>query len=566
MPHVGIHLITLGKSVELLKCDPGCAGFFETEECLKLARWGAIGPDVFFWACYEVGGNSALVRDAILMGYRILEPLLTFHSLLSPLRCGAAGIRDYVANGLCRQLQKQLELTRLLIEDLDTGEGARDERTVPSFKPPAVYAVDSDAPCWTDLLRCGTSGIFAENLLCAARQSEPHHIKVKLTAHALGYLTHLAAIMLGHPYMHRYGTAPQPSSLCTRYLGELCIDCMAWTGCETPDIAQAHLHERMALDDDTINHLALLYRNALLATYGHNLRCRHLETSMLRNIFELISDYFLYATTQTMLPAPTPCDHVPCRIIDELLASPPIIPSRADRINWVELMQGILIHIVWSLKTLDKLSTVPLSLLAESTELPYRWWLYLMDLLTHDLYRSTRLLLVLQGHIIPFSEEVNPLGLFSYESAGSDMTVRMRENEQHENKMNRHCTNTQPSDEVKTADLSTENYLDLLEADVQSAPSPASPGGHIPWQTVLRANRHPLGHGPDLGAILIAKAMQDKGIVSSSNLDLRALDGLTLGTMDFTPDNARMCAWQNWTAAFQWDRPPHQRIQCGRKP
>jgi hypothetical protein len=132
-----------------------------------------------------------------------------------------------------------------------------------------------------------------------------------------------------------------------------------------------------------------------------------IDRDQILSLFKFMREYLEKATTQSLLSIPEPQEPVPFPALDELFEAPPNVPNPTDSdADWEDVFQGLVAFISWAGKTVIEGYLLPIALGADLATFPLRWWFYRINLLLYDFYKSVRMLLVLEGYVLPFSDEI----------------------------------------------------------------------------------------------------------------------------------------------------------------
>ena len=109
MPHFGIHLICLEKTIKRLnKLGRGYDRWFSEEQDLKAARWGAIGPDIFFWSYYEKE-EVRVLQNIIYQVFEIFKILQEIEDIFEPIGDLPGDIMNYLSGDSIETIESGIE-------------------------------------------------------------------------------------------------------------------------------------------------------------------------------------------------------------------------------------------------------------------------------------------------------------------------------------------------------------------------------------------------------------------------------------------------------------------------
>jgi hypothetical protein len=242
MPQFGIHLKTLDNTIEKLESiDEKYADFFDNQRKMIMARWGAIGPDVFFWSFYERNRGNEAIENTIFLGYRIMEPFDEIKKILDPIGDNKEKIKDFISGGVDDVIKQMNKIISSLKAVIIGGTVAECFDFVSWFELALAKGQNEPDWYWFDMLHYRNTGEFAKNLLMLANEESDQQTREMLIAYALGYMTHLSTDILGHPYVNRFCGGPYRTQWHRHHLGENCMDTWAWDH-YTPDIGEPQVN------------------------------------------------------------------------------------------------------------------------------------------------------------------------------------------------------------------------------------------------------------------------------------------------------------------------------------
>ena len=626
MPHFGTHLVTLDQTIaKLISIDPAYTDFFAKEKNLLMARWGAIGPDIFFFSFYEGDEGAALAENSIFLGYQIMEPIRKIKEILEPIEDDEEEMKKFLTGHLYGQFRDRLEELKGLIATFIIGEIGKGNDFLTWFELKLAQGKDESKWYWFDMLHYRYTGEFAKNLMFLANEETDDEMRESLIAYTIGYLTHLSTDIVGHPYVNRSSGGPYRTQWHRHFLCENVIDTWAWLH-YNPDIGEpeddvednslafASIHASLELEPDEKKRLASLIHEAIGRTYNSVNHPEIINQDQIRSLFDFMYEYIEHATTQSILSVPTPPPPEVVPAIGDLFEEPPVIPNPADEdVNWEDVFAGMIAFVSWTIETLIEVATLPFAVSTDLATFPLRWWLYQIQLLLYYLQKEARKILVYEGYLIPHNDEINDAFLtdFTHQKAYSQEYPRRRnapvlydaygqprrvEPPEDPPPSNLHqCDYPETGVERPTTisssyekDDTPQVFIDSVVEDLSRicpklrefaksigpySPARPEPGKFYTDQAskdVLSAgNHHPFGAAPDLGAIFIQKALLDQklfdllGLTESNATKLSALQDLDMGSMDFNLDSDRGFGWKCWRANIDFDTNDRNEVLWG---
>ncbi len=229
MPKYAIHHVVVTESIRNLHAHPesparAAASVLASQP--GMANLGAVGPDLFFWAPdYEI-------VDKLFQLYKNIDKVVgVYDDIVRPFRQIRDATIDHLgdtvrslAPATVRQIEILLEQTRqtsrLFQGALGNGlfagviSGANlvaDAGNLPTlsarffelFKPPLQNNEDEKRWYWFDMLHYRRTGHFGRKLVEHSRGGS-----AEARAFALGYLSHVATDLIGHPYVNQVVGGP----------------------------------------------------------------------------------------------------------------------------------------------------------------------------------------------------------------------------------------------------------------------------------------------------------------------------------------------------------------------
>jgi hypothetical protein len=180
----------------------------------NFASLGAIGPDMFFFladfrdlpvGCQRINISSILITvlDFLEKLYADLDPFITqYEKYLGPITENLAEEMSRLTGGLSETVGNILgDIVNVLITDLEVYvTGLYDWWEY--FSLGLDEGFDEQAYLWSDMLHYRATGNFARNLWKNANVSAKASGNDAVLAYALGYITHVATDVTGHPFVN----------------------------------------------------------------------------------------------------------------------------------------------------------------------------------------------------------------------------------------------------------------------------------------------------------------------------------------------------------------------------
>ena len=266
------------------------------------ARLGAIGPDLLFYAA-----DYPFIK-ALLPGFRVFGTFKdTYETTMEPIEDLKNEIKDAVNDSLdqleqlpvvgttVRDIRDLVETIQRIKDQFDAIEKQVYEVLIVSslglsvpelphsklgrsifqgiFEPGIQAGLEEQDWFWFDMLHYRRTGQFARKLLENAGND------TELRAYALGYLTHIATDVVGHPYVNMICGAPYRIGVQRHIVVENYMDQWAWNHYRNGQNIRSTLYTALGFDSiqELPDKLASLIVTALQQTFqdvAHPLRMR----------------------------------------------------------------------------------------------------------------------------------------------------------------------------------------------------------------------------------------------------------------------------------------------------
>jgi hypothetical protein len=191
----------------------------------KHAALGAIGPDMIFWADW---GEYTPVVNTIFDIYKTIDEV---YEELAAIWQPIGDAIDKTVNTLTGGLANELSETVALLEGIIQSAIIKlitDQIDVLSFLKPDMQVFGSQSKVkdwnWLDYTHHRWTGEFGRALVRRAHQSSD----ASLRAYALGWLSHVTADVVGHPYVNTAVGGPYRSHWQRHFIQEKFMDTWVW--------------------------------------------------------------------------------------------------------------------------------------------------------------------------------------------------------------------------------------------------------------------------------------------------------------------------------------------------
>jgi hypothetical protein len=235
----------------------------------NFASLGAIGPDLFFFLpdfrnvtvdCVSIDISSILITvlDFLETLYADIDPFITkYQQYLGPISENEAQLMSMATGGLSETVSTILgELINILISGLEVYvTGLNDWWKY--FSLGLDKGFDEQAFFWSDMLHYRATGRFAQNLWKRSNASGDDAMR----AYALGYITHVATDVAGHPFVNSIVGGPYRLHWQRHHLVENHMDSLWYlndplspqSGSDYPQLTESALYYDIAFATGTGN-------------------------------------------------------------------------------------------------------------------------------------------------------------------------------------------------------------------------------------------------------------------------------------------------------------------------
>lgn len=250
---------------------------------------------------------------------------------------------------------------------------------------------------WMDMLHYRKTGDFAKALMSSA-------VGTAQKSYAVGYLTHVAGDITGHPFINRLVGGPFRNHAYRHLVLETMADTWLWNFQRKEDMLEARLHELIDVSDSDAESIAELITGAMKAVYQPPM-----VPSLLRNGYpdkeeylegyRLLKKYLRLSTSGTIKrpePPPDSFDEVWNEIKDLMNINVPGAPPvwNGDVIDYLTALftwfaKGVVLLIM--------IATLPIEVLLRIVTIAPRWFMYLLNSAIFFMVSAIRTLLCLTG-------------------------------------------------------------------------------------------------------------------------------------------------------------------------
>jgi hypothetical protein len=407
----------------------------------KHASLGAIGPDMIFWADW---GEFTDVVNTIFDIYKTIDEIYEqLAAIWQPIGDAIDKVTNTLTGGLANEISETVALLQGVIESALI-KLITDQIDILSFLKPDMQTKGVGSKIkdwnWLDYTHHRWTGEFGKALIHRAHQTgDP-----ALRAYALGWMSHITADVVGHPYVNTAVGGPYRSHWQRHFIQEKFMDTWVWGFYHTPGVTMppgpvqagtipfdyatwtningSGLHTLIDVGDDMPASLQKLIVQALGDVY---LPKSHpdvkgtipfLQQEHINRAYKMLVEALELMTSKArFLPRPEP----PSVFNDD---APPTFPtpgggsgtgsggSSGGSFSLLSLLLSILDFIKDLFEYVNDLVLWLVSQVTFPLTYPIRYALYLLQLALYEIYRQYRWALCLSGYAFPDPDQLsNPL-------------------------------------------------------------------------------------------------------------------------------------------------------------
>jgi hypothetical protein len=190
------------------------------------AAFGAIGPDMVFWADWS---KFTPIVNAVFDVYHTFDVVYSkLYAIWKPIQDAIDKVVNALTGGLAKSIQDTVDALNGIInkamEKLITQQVYYFKYLRPAFQTTAQAPVLEKDWNWLDFLHHRRTGQFTRQLIANAHQTN----KDELRAYAYGWLSHVTADVVGHPYVNLAVGGPWRSHYQRHHIQENFMDAWTW--------------------------------------------------------------------------------------------------------------------------------------------------------------------------------------------------------------------------------------------------------------------------------------------------------------------------------------------------
>ena len=460
MPKYGIHHIVLKEATTQLAVSPhpaaaAASGIIMAE--LPSAVIGSVGPDLFFW-----GPDYEIVDKIYRLYCNIEEVVAVYNQVIEPIRRVKDAVGEATDAAVGTLAPSTVELVKLLVAEVRqaadlfksalgmnllsgvltganlltdaAGLGSAARQFFQMFVPDVHHNRQEKDWYWFDMLHYRRTGVFAQHLVSAAHSNQQK-------AFAYGYLSHIAADVVGHPYVNMIVGSPYRLNVQRHVAAENFQDAWKYHRYYSGESINQTLLARMGLPQTLPPGVGDLLDTAFRAAYGSLPPPRRpgrlagdgyytradIDTTydVFYKVLKLMESMAVERPTEPFTgaadiladalaafsPPPDPPDTSSSSCSWEDILSLGLTENSRDCYenffeevaNWLSYLGELL---VWTLETLRNLLDLVLALILSLPICVLLALLYGIQLLCYQAYRTARMALSTSGFVMPEPDEL----------------------------------------------------------------------------------------------------------------------------------------------------------------
>jgi len=460
MPKYGIHHIVVKDALNQLAVsqDPNAVGAAQILQAeLPSAIIGSVGPDLFFW-----GPDYEIVDKLYRLYQNISDVVEVYNRIVEPIRQVGDAVGDVTEALVGTLAPNTIELIKHLIDEVKetaalfktavgtnlfsgviqgvdlltnaAGLGSLSHQFFQQFVPDVHNNDLENEWYWFDMLHYRYTGQFSANLIEAAAND-------RQKAFAYGYMSHIAADVVGHPYVNVIVGSPYRLNVQRHVTAENFQDVWKYNRYYGGESINQTLLARMGLPENlptdigdqlnlafraTYDHLEAARRPGRLGGNGFYTRAQIDDTyDVFYKILEMMQDMAVERPTEpfsgvmdilagaldAFSPPPEPEEPSSACSLKDIFSAGFTEKSRECYKNFFEEVADWLSYLgellVWTIESIFNLIDLLLTTLLSLPIMVLLAILYGIQLLCYQAYRSARMALSTSGFVLPEPDELN---------------------------------------------------------------------------------------------------------------------------------------------------------------
>jgi len=408
MPSVITHFKILDETKQRLPNNSTARQLIERHP--EFAYWGSIGPDFLFFYPRDWQGPIENFFNFIYEFDDLTKDIFKFFKLISDAKRRTG---DYISGGLYTEILNtahsiQATILSSLAKNV-VGKIDFYEFVIPPFAT-NIAANKINEWWWIDVAHHRLTANYARKLFENCGQNR------QLKAYAYGYITHIGADVIGHPFVNTICGGPYRTQWRRHSFIEKAYDTYVWNIKHNESISKSQAYKRIIFNNvnELPNSLADLISKTLNDVYGHlNMVKGVPDRESVKTMYLLFLKWLKASTSRGLLNLPPPenfdwfdlDEEIRKKLEDPMKNRPKIgTPPDVDETDFKKakrFLSSLLEFCTWIIDTIVKYLTLPQSLLARLSTTALRYLLWLVQKLIYELYDKLKLAMSLGGYTYP---------------------------------------------------------------------------------------------------------------------------------------------------------------------
>ncbi|MBV4488143.1 zinc dependent phospholipase C family protein [Pseudomonas sp. SWRI153] len=384
------------------------------------AHFGSVGPDYLYFYKNDWGPAGQVGH----LWFSLIDELKDVVGLYNTAVSAQNNVEDWLTGGLASALQANVELIKGTISADIAKLATSNIDFFEVFAPPIAskpYEADIINWWWADIAHQHRTTEFAR---CLWEKSEGNPA---FRAYTLGYLTHMATDIVGHPYINLIAGGPYRNHWRRHNFVERIYDTHFWKKQKGENLLESACHKLV--------HFAGYYPDQpeipknlcdfLSECYQETYKTLNISSGIptsgdVNEMYQIYYKYLLGATDNSLLNLPKPPDDfdwfdldvwIQQKLKSVLDRQPNLGRAPTIRIDdpksWKSFLAGLLSYLIWLAELATMIATILVAVAARIATTPARYLLWKLSLVLYQLYDMSRLALVMAGYVHPTPDQVD---------------------------------------------------------------------------------------------------------------------------------------------------------------
>ncbi|SAK78785.1 hypothetical protein AWB76_05253 [Caballeronia temeraria] len=415
MPGVFTHFLTVDEIARQLGQPWARAG----QDYPMHVAFGSIGPDYLYFYKNDWGPLGQVGH----LFFSVFDDLREIVNLYNSVVTAQENVTDWLSGGLQSALQANVALLESTVVARLVALATSSHDLFEAFSPPISRRPEGAAIkewWWADIAHQHRSFDFARQIWATSNNDS------SLRAYVLGYLTHLATDVVGHPLINLYSGGPYRNHWRRHNIIERILDSHLWQSSTGEELTESGAYRRIhfpGYDPSTPvipEKLCAFLADAYKVVYQDLAIASGIpDANDVREMFKIYYKYLKGATDNTLLNRPKPPEDFDWFDLDEWirvrfedvmsrqpnLGKLPYINPNDPR-SWLAFLVSLMQYLVWLAEVAVMIATIPVAAGMRLATAPARYLLWKLSLTLYELYDTSRLVLVTSGFVHPTYAQV----------------------------------------------------------------------------------------------------------------------------------------------------------------